>query len=51
MIEMSEKEPGSLEKQGSLKCQRSSSNIPLHFRDSQGCGTLIFSRVWRYNPK
>ena len=38
VIEMSEKEPGSLEKLGSLKCQRrcSSSNIFLHFRYSPG---------------
>lgn len=41
VIEMSEKEPGSLEKQGSLKCQRScsSSNVLL-FTDSPGCGGL-----------
>lgn len=37
VIEMSEKEPGSLETQGSFKCQGSSSNIPLYFRDSRGC--------------
>lgn len=36
MIEMSEKEPGSLETQRSFKCQGSSSNILLHFRDSPG---------------
>lgn len=38
---MFEKESGSLEKQGSLKCQRScsSSNSPLRFRDERrGCG-------------
>lgn len=32
VIEMSENQPGSLEAQGSFKCQGSSSHI-LHFRD------------------
>lgn len=39
---MSEKEPGSLERRGSLKCQRScsSSNIPPYFACSAGCRGL-----------
>lgn len=40
VIEMSEKEPESLETQGSLKCQGSSSNILLYLRNSTGCWGL-----------
>lgn len=37
VIEMSEKEPGSLETLRSFKCHGSSSNLPLHFyRQSAG---------------
>lgn len=41
MIEMSEKEPGSLEHKGSFKCQGSTPNILRHFRDSLGCCGLM----------